>query len=627
MRLTNTGLYMEVSASLDVVISYRDVATQGTQVVNKPTTGTSRLLIEAPQAGHSIEIDEIVFTNNGEDDVLVHLYYGTDITSGKSFGCLVEPDKSIAYVAGSGWNDGSNGGSSGALGYFATGTDAQYLTGTVASAQITGNYPNITGIGTITSGVWQGSPIDNSFLTNSSISIAGTTVSLGGTIAGTAMVFAAGHLSLAHDLTLAGPSNLQLNTATAGTTANVIMPNSGTLASTSLPQAWTQPQSFTETASFGYPASAIRWRILTPGGQATGNYDMQLRANCVPAPLGTITPDDAARAFWALSMGPYSDSFSIYRAPAGSTTDSSWFKCFNIDYNGTASLVQAIVQPKTTAVPMVLTVNDGLDYNTITLNGTATEGHGISIVGGKPGDASLYVNSGVSGTIYLRTGAPAGNTYDVRWTISGTNGDFLPGAPGAQHIGTASQPVAGGYTVTAFAVTSELTKKTNIRDLTSQELAAAKVAVKQAPKVYQLVDSVNEKGADRARWHVGAIYEWLQQTCMDNGVDPERLGIFCAAPVFQSETEEEGIPAAASPEPQLQDDGSPTYAKGLRYSGELQLFLVAGAGALIADLDAELATANTKIAAMAQDISDLKAAVAALTSAGTSATPTTQTTP
>jgi len=53
---------------------------------------------------------------------------------------------------------------------------ATSLTGTLA----TPNQPNITGVGVITSGTWQGMSITNTYLANSSLTINGTSVSLGG---------------------------------------------------------------------------------------------------------------------------------------------------------------------------------------------------------------------------------------------------------------------------------------------------------------------------------------------------------------------------------------------------------------------------------------------------------------
>ena len=59
---------------------------------------------------------------------------------------------------------------------------ATSLTGTL----VTPNQPNITGVGVITSGTWQGMSITNAYLANSSLTINGTSVSLGGTATVTA---------------------------------------------------------------------------------------------------------------------------------------------------------------------------------------------------------------------------------------------------------------------------------------------------------------------------------------------------------------------------------------------------------------------------------------------------------
>ena len=58
----------------------------------------------------------------------------------------------------------------------------QVTSGTIASSLITGNYANITGVGTISSGVWQGTAIGNAYLSQSSVTVNGQSVSLGNAI-------------------------------------------------------------------------------------------------------------------------------------------------------------------------------------------------------------------------------------------------------------------------------------------------------------------------------------------------------------------------------------------------------------------------------------------------------------
>jgi hypothetical protein len=62
----------------------------------------------------------------------------------------------------------------------------QITSGTVGSAYISGSYTGITGVGTLTVGTWNASPIANAYLANSSITINGNSVSLGGSTTVTA---------------------------------------------------------------------------------------------------------------------------------------------------------------------------------------------------------------------------------------------------------------------------------------------------------------------------------------------------------------------------------------------------------------------------------------------------------
>jgi len=62
----------------------------------------------------------------------------------------------------------------------------QVTSGTFASSLLSGSYTGITGVGTLTAGTWNATPITNSYLANSSITINGNAVSLGGSTTVTA---------------------------------------------------------------------------------------------------------------------------------------------------------------------------------------------------------------------------------------------------------------------------------------------------------------------------------------------------------------------------------------------------------------------------------------------------------
>ena len=62
----------------------------------------------------------------------------------------------------------------------------QITSGTIASSLISGSYTGITGVGALTAGTWNATPITNAYLANSSLTINGNLVSLGGSTTVTA---------------------------------------------------------------------------------------------------------------------------------------------------------------------------------------------------------------------------------------------------------------------------------------------------------------------------------------------------------------------------------------------------------------------------------------------------------
>ena len=63
---------------------------------------------------------------------------------------------------------------------------SQITSGTIASSLVSGSYTGITGVGILTAGTWNATPIANAYLANNSITINGNAVSLGGSTTVTA---------------------------------------------------------------------------------------------------------------------------------------------------------------------------------------------------------------------------------------------------------------------------------------------------------------------------------------------------------------------------------------------------------------------------------------------------------
>lgn len=91
-------------------------------------------------------------------------------------------------------------------------------------------------------------------------------------------------------------------------------------------------------------------------------------------------------------------------------------------------------------------------------------------------------------------------------------------------IGTPGTPWAGGYSNTAFVITSDERAKTVPEEITDAMLdAAAEVDW----CMFQYLDRVEEKGADNARWHFGAIAQRFVEAFERHGLDPYRFAFIC----------------------------------------------------------------------------------------------------
>lgn len=102
--------------------------------------------------------------------------------------------------------------------------------------------------------------------------------------------------------------------------------------------------------------------------------------------------------------------------------------------------------------------------------------------------------------------------------------DLVPSSAATYNCGANSLPWAGGFTQTAFTVTSDETHKTKPLVITDTMLdAAAEVQWVQ----YQYLDRVEEKGEDGARWHFGAIAQRYVEAFERHGLDARRFGFLC----------------------------------------------------------------------------------------------------
>ena len=103
-------------------------------------------------------------------------------------------------------------------------------------------------------------------------------------------------------------------------------------------------------------------------------------------------------------------------------------------------------------------------------------------------------------------------------------GSLRPAAANGSNCGTSSFPWAGGFTQTAFTVTSDENYKTKPLDITDAMLDAA-AEVEWC--MFQYLDRVEENGVDGARWHFGAIAQRFVEAFKRHGLDPFRFAFIC----------------------------------------------------------------------------------------------------
>lgn len=134
----------------------------------------------------------------------------------------------------------------------------------------------------------------------------------------------------------------------------------------------------------------------------------------------------------------------------------------------------------------------------------------------------FYVSSTESavGTEVMRA---AGTGVIVNVPLS-MNNNIAPSAANTRTVGTALSPFAGGFTQTAFTVTSNETEKTRT-ELLSDEILDAWSEVNFCQ--FQYIDRVMIKGDDGARWHFGIVAQRAKESFERHGLNPGDYAFFC----------------------------------------------------------------------------------------------------
>ncbi len=126
---------------------------------------------------------------------------------------------------------------------------------------------------------------------------------------------------------------------------------------------------------------------------------------------------------------------------------------------------------------------------------------------------------GIGGTTTENKG-----NWILRSTMTQFSGILTPEVANSGLVGSSVLPFAGGFTQTAYTITSDERMKTAPLAITDAMLdAAADVDWVQ----YQYLDRVEAKGPDGARWHFGAVAQRYVEAFQRHGLDAHDFGFIC----------------------------------------------------------------------------------------------------
>ena len=357
------------------------------------------------------------------------------------------------------------------------------LTGTALAAGITSS--SLTTVGTIGSGAWQGTPVANAYLANSSLTVNGVAISLGGSGTVTAAAGTLTGSALASGVTSSSLTSVGTLTSlavtgavTAGSFSGPLTGNvTGNVSGSAASITGTYAGSITSaqvTAGLGFtPYNATNpsgWTsnlgTVTSVSVASANGISGSVANAGTTPaitlsLGAITPTSVASS-GAISSTTLTTSGIVYLNGASLVSSSS--SALGILYSGSSSQYGITLKAAadiTTAINFINAAGTAIGSitqtaSTVTLNGNVS-GTASSITGTYAGSiTSAQVTTGLGFTPYNATN-PSGWTSNVGTVTSVSGTGTVSGLTLSGSVTTSGSLTLGGtLSLTSGNVTTAL---------------------------------------------------------------------------------------------------------------------------------------------------------------------------
>lgn len=157
--------------------------------------------------------------------------------------------------------------------------------------------------------------------------------------------------------------------------------------------------------------------------------------------------------------------------------------------------------------------HDGSGYiNTVAISALTTEAYDSTHAGSELRFATVITGNAVA-------------TRVPRWRIDGA-ASFQPYADNAYSFGDASHRPTVLWAVSGTISTSDANEKDNIRELNEVELECS-IALSRLPKIFQWIQSIQEKGAEAARLHCSPTVQSIISTMESFNLNPFKYGFVC----------------------------------------------------------------------------------------------------
>ena len=377
---------------------------------------------------------------------------GTLITTVNGQPCAVAGSCTITTAAGAVTigTTSVSGGTSGSLLYDNAGTlgneavstlaiGASQLTGTTLPAGIVSS--SLTGVGTITSGTWQGTPLANAYLANSAVTVNSTVCTLGSSCSITAT---------------AASMTVGTTTVLSGTTAYVLYDNAGVLGAEPSSSLTIAAANLTGTT---LPSSIVTSSLTSVGTIATGVWNGTAIANAFLQNASTTVNGTVCTLGSSCSPTATATSITIGTTTVGSGTngDLLYDNAGTLGNEAASALSIATTQLTGSSLP------SGITGSSLTSVGTIGTGvwQGTAIANTYLANPLTTVNGttctlGATCTVTAVASSVAVGTTAV---TSGTTGDLLynnGGTLGNETLASilVSPPAIGGTTPAAGAFTT-----------------------------------------------------------------------------------------------------------------------------------------------------------------------------